>query len=527
MTEIVHMDAEGPVEVRSMEKRLIAGRIVPFNETIQVRGRKESFVKGSFEGLSAKETVLLYSHDQAKPIGRMNALEERDDGVYATFKVAKTLLGDEVLQLTAEGVVDSFSVGFVPDKQTADGIHRRIKSLPEVSLVTFGAYSDAKVLSVRNTTDKEENMSENTEKVETEEVEKVETREETPELETRLNDFETELAKLKTIAIHPEKETELPEVTPFDWFVGEVHAQVLGNTETREKIQENLEKRAVADAVGYWGGSSDASGLTMNDYLADQFVNVLDARRPFFAAAGKMPMPHSGSALIPKVSQHTTVTVRGTQAAEPGSQALQVDTTAYTAKWYSGALQVSLELIQTAEIGALQLVWGDLLGRFAAVTETAAITDLEAAITVYGDALGTGTYAAFALDIAQQAQVVRAATGLPATKLAVPTAVFPTLIAMVDGFDRRQFTAGDWSDSTNHFNSESFALPGGIEVFAAAVTKSILFNEAAFVTADSGITKVEATNVAQITRDVGIIGRTMIVPRIPGGIVYFDASPSS
>src|SRR5690554_7397165 len=67
----------------------------------------------------------------------MIALEEREDGAYGVFRVAQTEAGDEALALASEGVLE-FSPGFLDDD--LDGTHRRVRALPEVSLVTFATY---------------------------------------------------------------------------------------------------------------------------------------------------------------------------------------------------------------------------------------------------------------------------------------------------------------------------------------------------------------------------------------------------
>src|SRR5690606_28413496 len=123
---------------------------------------------------------------------------------------------------------------------------------------------------------------------------------------------------------------------------------------------------------------------------------------------------------------------------------------------------------------------------------------------------------------ATHAMAVRSATGQPATKLAIPYDTWPSIIAFVDANDRRQFTAGDHSDGNATLVAESFTLPGGINVFAAGVTKPILFNEAALKIAEQPRTRVESNHVETMSRQLGLIGRTLIVPRIPDGIIYLD-----
>lgn len=531
MSDIQYVNADPELfEVRSMEERLIEGRIVPFGETIKFRGRSESFAKGSLSHIDPKNTVLLHMHDQSKLIGRMTALEERQDGAYATFKVAKTDLGNEVLQLAHEGVLNSFSLGFIPGEQSSDGIHRRIASLPEVSLVTFGAYEGANILAVRNSELKEEILSENTN--ETVAIEATLEATDAPDYEKRFSDIDASLAKLQTVNFIPEKQDRALEVRPVDWFVGEVYATFRNDTSKREAVMEALEKRAIDDAVGTFGGASTtASGLIENDYLGDQIVNVLDGSRPFFRRAGKLAMPKSGSALIPTVTQHNLAAVRASQAAEPESRDLRVVTNSYTAKWYDSSLQVSYELMATAEFDVLALVFNDMLRAYGLVTEAAFITDVEAAITTYHTGgIALTNYGTMIVDVVQGSEVIRAATGAPMSHLAVPLADWPTYLTFVEsasGYGRRIFNGQDGNDPAVGLTAEALVLPGGIEVFPAGVTKAIGFNADSLKNAEAAPIQLEAVNIAQVTKDVAILGRTLVVPRIPGGIVYFDTEPSS
>lgn len=522
MSEIIQLETgDALLEVRDVEKRELYGRIIPYGETIMVRGRKESFTKGALAHINPSDTVLLYMHDQSKPVGRMLALEERDDGAYATFKVARTALGDELLSLAADGVLKGMSAGFIPDIQNASGVHTRIKALPETSLVTFGAYSGAQVLAVRDANNSLKEDSTLTDEIK--EATEVHTSVDLTSIEARLDDMTDKLIKLE-MGVSAPSATEKRAVEPLDWFRAELDAVVLNNMEKRMQLRDLAHVEGIFDL----STPGDADGLVQDSYLAGQLVHILDARRPFFRNLGAFPMPKSGYAKIPVVSQGTNVTARNAQFGEPGTRELLVGTQSFEAQWFSGAVAIAMELIQTSDPAVLQLVWEDLLGRYAAAVEAYAITTVEAANhAISGAVLATNTYAAFAEAVATEAIDIRTATGAPATKLAVPYALWPKIVAMVDGNDRRQFASGPYVDGQNNIVAESFELAGGITVFAAGVTNALLFNEQAIRAADGGPSRVEATAVNSMSREIGLLGRAMVVPRIPTGIVSFEAESSS
>jgi hypothetical protein len=148
--------------------------------------------------------------------------------------------------------------------------------------------------------------------------------------------------------------------------------------------------------------------------------------------------------------------------------------------------------------------------------------------TYTGTALDTSDYASFIADLLTQADAVEDGSGAPATKLAVTRAQFRVLVGFVDANDRRLFaTLGATNaDARVPLNASSFELPGGITVFKAkGLTQAVLYNEQSLKVADGGPQRVEALNVAEMGRDLGLLGRTMVVPRIPAGVVVFGVDP--
>ena len=158
------------LEVRADgEGRTIAGIIVPFERAARVSdggpAYDEMFRAGAFAKTIKErgDRVRLLSQHQAgrNPLGRAQLLREDTVGVYGEFKVSRTQAGDESLELVRDGALDSFSVGFGPIKHVKEGktVVRTEVALREVSLVTFPAYQDARILAVRNTLEDIEAMT--------------------------------------------------------------------------------------------------------------------------------------------------------------------------------------------------------------------------------------------------------------------------------------------------------------------------------------------------------------------------------
>jgi HK97 family phage prohead protease len=96
---------------------------------------------------------------QTLPIGVTVELEERADAAWGAWRVSRTALGDEVLELARDGVPLGLSVGFVevpggnrwsPDRRR---VTRTRAALDHVAVVRVPAYVGAEVAAVRSAED--------------------------------------------------------------------------------------------------------------------------------------------------------------------------------------------------------------------------------------------------------------------------------------------------------------------------------------------------------------------------------------
>ena len=89
---------------------------------------------------------MCYEHGET--IGRITKAESTDDGLHITARISDTARGRDAMTLIRDGVLDSFSVGFIPleSQKDRDGItHRRKVRLLETSIVSWPAYQNAKM----------------------------------------------------------------------------------------------------------------------------------------------------------------------------------------------------------------------------------------------------------------------------------------------------------------------------------------------------------------------------------------------
>jgi len=93
----------------------------------------------------------LYQHNMSQPLGKMVELVEDDKGLMFTAEIAKTTLGNDVIELMKAGVITENSVGILPMQKENKMDYREITEvkLYEVSAVTLAANDQAKILDVK------------------------------------------------------------------------------------------------------------------------------------------------------------------------------------------------------------------------------------------------------------------------------------------------------------------------------------------------------------------------------------------
>jgi HK97 family phage prohead protease len=152
----------GPVVEVRYPDRIIEMVAVPYDEDALVPYRggwiHESVAPGSFDGVERRSNSVKLNrdHDINRTCGRCRALHpSRTEGLVADIYVSRTPLGDETLEMAADGILDA-SVGFLPfpghEHFTENRTRRRITKafLGHIAMTAEPAYEGARVLAVRN-----------------------------------------------------------------------------------------------------------------------------------------------------------------------------------------------------------------------------------------------------------------------------------------------------------------------------------------------------------------------------------------
>ena len=124
---------EGELEIRDDlddDYRHLIGIVVPWNATYKMPdGRTESFDPAAFDkSVKARgdRIPLFQNHETtlAMPVGMAVSFTNRQDGLLADFKMARTLRGDESTSLARDRFVTGLSVGFRPIRNRSRGTAR-------------------------------------------------------------------------------------------------------------------------------------------------------------------------------------------------------------------------------------------------------------------------------------------------------------------------------------------------------------------------------------------------------------------
>lgn len=98
--------------------------------------------------------VMLWSHDQAKPVGKWTSISEDTRGLAVTGKLALgTEQGDEAYSLMRQGAIGGLSIGFrvVKSEPMVDGGRKLLEvDLQEISIVSIPSAGLARILEVRS-----------------------------------------------------------------------------------------------------------------------------------------------------------------------------------------------------------------------------------------------------------------------------------------------------------------------------------------------------------------------------------------
>ena len=417
------------METRSFEIRLdaetreVTGLAVPYGSTADIGGvYREAFAPGAIR--SVEDVKLFWQHSE--PIGKILEGRDTEAGFEIRAKISDTPRGNEAYTLLRDGVINKFSVGFVPVEQTRDGdlVTRTLVDLKEVSLVSFPAFAGASVAEVREESTvaevvadsirtKETNMSEN--------------------MELDVRAVQDEVAEIR-------RELELVK-TP----------SVSVSTEGKFRSQGEYAKALVtgdSDAIELFRAATSADAALRPAFVG--FVNsLINSGRPTLNAFSINALPSTGLTIeYAKVNTNTiAVGKQSTENTALSEGAVALSTVSVSVNTYGGFTKISKQAIERSTVNYLDVAFQAMSLAYAKKMNTEFIAVL-AALTWTGKTYDLSALTASAVmgGIADGAAYIYNATGLSPEFIVAGVTAYKRLVSIVDTAGRpvvQQVGTGD------------------------------------------------------------------------------------
>ena len=368
------------IESSDNERRIIAGKIVPYEEVGNTSVGKVVFAKDSIEIGDPGKVKMLMQHMPEKPIGRMQKFNKAEDGIYASFKISASMQGQDALILAGEQLIDGLSVGVDVNKsvQKKDYLYVTSATLREVSLVESPAFSAAQVTKVA--------ASES----------EAETPIETKESEAPVEDLATAPQEAKAEAATPTVEAARPTITAplIQTSVRSPITSMGSYTEHKIKAALGSEESKLYIAAADDSFSTNPA-FNPTQYLTE-FVTNTRFGTPAIDACSQGTLPASGMtisvpSLVTSAGGGSGVAPTVTVEAEAGAVSNTGMVTEYltgTVSKYSGMNTLSIELLERSDPN----FYAELTAQLSQSFLTTIDTTIAAALLSYSTA-GTNTTA--------------------------------------------------------------------------------------------------------------------------------------
>ena len=496
--EITMENRNFEIRETNVEAREVIGRAVPYDEVIDIGGGdKEKFVRGSVDLNS--HVKLFRGHKEI--IGKVNHMEEREDGLWIKAKISNTKLGDETLELVKDGAIRSFSVGFIPlvDEKQDRTIIRKKVNLKEVCLVDFPAYENASVTEVR------------------------EIKEETNMETTTTPDYSSEIAEVRNHAEELERrlevlsadKTEAPTAPTFRSY-GEYVKSVATGDENGLVLA-----RAFAD-----NHSVMADSILKNAWV-NETIRILNNGRPTYNVFTSAPLPADGMTIeYPLLNSDTSAIEE--QVAEGDSLTFgKIDLTSATAniKTYGGYTAMTRQLIERSSVAYVDAAFRAMAAAYAKKTNNVVKDYINSLATTSTSSVAAWSADAIIEMLADSATKVNNETGKALEFILCSSDVFKQLAKQVDGVARPIAAATNPSNGFGSINP--VGLTGNIAGLPIVVDPSLAAGTL-LTGASSAITTYESAgapfrlndgDITNLTQNFSVYGYLAVAGHDPKALV--------
>lgn len=475
--------------VRSVneDKREVVGMAVPYGVKTNVGGYEEMFDRGAFG--DAVDVKLFYGH--AEPIGLVTKGEDTEDGYVITASISKTARGDEVYTLLRDGVLNKFSVGFLPVEDRIDDndvVVRTKADLKEVSVVAFPAYAGANVSEVRNEKDSDDTVTENTNDKKVQIMENTIEVADVADLRATVADMERRMA----VMADADAAVSAPQYRSGGEFLKALHAN------SQEARAFATQADSTVHASSWIGGA----------------MKFLDENRNMVNFFTKAPLPSSGNVIEFAAMPAGTGTV-DKQAVEGDLlpyMEVALDTATANVYTYGGYSSLSRQAIDRSDVSYLEMVLRYQTLQYAKATNKV-VRDTLVANATAGGVLAADTPTAWIELVNATSDAISNATGLGVDVVMVSGDVFARLAKMVDTTGRPVFVVnGDGQNTWGNVNLKGrTANIAGLQVIvdpALAANSAYAVNSNAITVFESAGApfRLQDEDILRLTKDFSLYG---------------------
>lgn len=412
------------------DARTITGRIVTWNEPGFTNAGKTIFAQDS---IALKPIKLLLEHQNTQPIGRVMEFNHVNDengtpiGIDASFKIAKTYLGDAALEEAAMGLRDGFSVGIkLNEWKEEDGAFRVLSSnLVEVSLVESPAIDSARVSEVAASEEPQKEEEEMTDTPKTTE----------PEVSVESTKVEAS-APVVNAPVYTAPRVNM-NISAGQYALAQIQAQ-RGDSNARDIV-------AALDAAT----TTENIGVVPPTYLRD-IIGIIDDSMPFAMSLEQGTLPATGMKFYRPLLGAQASTAVTAEAVEFDSTDTAITSKEVDVVKIAGANKVSVELLERSDPAYLDVLLRELAASWAQKADAYAFS---IAAGSPGSSSGATLYAAIADGIADAYGVLRRTPN----RFLADTGNFGELLAAVDDSKRPLFAAAAPSNAAGLMTQGSTA----------------------------------------------------------------------
>jgi HK97 family phage prohead protease len=538
---MLHLTFNNAIEAADGERRVISGKIAPYNEVGYTSAGPVVFAQGSIAIEDETRVKLLMQHQSTQPVGRMmaNSVKDNSDGMYASFKISSSSRGQDAILLAQENLVSGLSVGVdvSASKQMKNYLLVTAAVLKEVSLVEAAAFESAAVSDISAAKAELEAASTKTTIIHTEMIE--------TETET-----ESEAAVTTAPIDTPDVPAEKPvEAAPVQAARQIIRPSVLDSQTVRTpitsmaKYTEHKIKAALGnqDSMLYVTAADDSfstnPAFNPTQYLSEFPTNTRFGT-PSIDACSRGVLPASGMtinvpSLVTSAGGQSGVAPVVTVEAEAGAVQNTGMVTEYlsgTVNKYSGMNTISIELLERSDPNFYAELTQQLQNAYLKTLDTTVNAALITAGTVATTAQAA-TSAGIIGYASEAARLVYEATGYYAQNYIANGSQWQLLMGASDTTGRPIYSA------SQPMNSGGLIQPGSIrgnvlgldlyvdKNFAATTTiddSAIILAPEAFTVYQSPQAYMSVNVVSNLQVQVAIYGYMATIAKMPKGIIRYN-----